>query len=162
MKRLIVLSMVLIALQVGCTSEKTFINTDEVIKALDKHTLTNCEDGDSKMFLSNETVSCELELGGSELIGSALFNISTYDEIKQVDLFKDKCKKNGVGLVPNCSDMLEYTFYHRNVMMTYVEMFLPEQTPTPSADPNKLISLTFDMRPASKDTIDSILEDLAD
>ena len=64
MKRLIVLSMVLIVLLFGCSSEKTFMNTDEVIKALDKHNLDNCEDGDSEMFLSNETVSCEIELGG--------------------------------------------------------------------------------------------------
>ncbi len=162
MKRLIVLSMVLIVLLFGCSSEKTFINTNEVIKALDKHNLDNCEVGDSEMFLSNETVSCEIELGGSELIGSALFNISTYDDIKKVDLFKDKCEKNDVDVVPDCRDMLGYNFYHSNVMMTYVEMFVPEQTPTPSTDPNRPISLTIDMRPASEDTIDSILEDLAD
>ena len=158
MKRLIVLSMLLIALLVGCSSEKTFLNTDEVIKALDKHNITECADIGRAMFLSNETVSCLLDLGGSELGGSAI-NISTYDDIKQVDLFKDKCEKNDIGVVPDCSEMLEYTFYHSNVMMTVFEIFVPEQTPTPSTDPNKAISLAFDMRPASKDTI---LEDLAD
>ena len=42
MKRLIVLSMVLIALLVSCSSEpeKTFQNPTEVIKALDKHHVT--------------------------------------------------------------------------------------------------------------------------
>ena len=164
MRKLIVLSMVLIAILVGCSSEpeKTFINTDEVIKALDKQNLINCEDGDSEMYLSNAMVSCELDTGdeirnSQSGIGGVVFNIDIYDDIKQVDLFKEKCKKNDVGVVPDCNEMLEYTFFHGNVMMTYVEMFVPQ-----SLTPIAFSEIEFDFRPASKDTIDSILEDLLD
>ena len=101
MKRLIVLSMVLIALLVGCSSEpeKTFQNPAEVIKALDKHNVTECNDLDAEPFLANKSVICFIELGGGEL-KDVMFNISTYADIKQIDLFKDKCKKNDVGVFP--------------------------------------------------------------
>ena len=165
MRKLIVLSMVLIAILVGCSSEpeKTFINTDEVIKALDKQNLIDCEDVDSEMFLSNDTVSCAVDTGdegnsnSQSGLGGVAFNISTYDDIKQMDLFKEKCKKDDVGVVPDCNEMLEYTFFHSNVMITYLDVFVPQ-----SLTPIAFSEIEFDMRPASKDTIDSILEDLAD
>ena len=165
MRKLIVLSMVLIAILVGCSSEpeKTFINTDEVIKALDKQNLIDCEDVDSEMFLSNDTVSCAVDTGdegnsnSQSGLGAVAFNISTYDDIKQMDLFKERCKKDDVGVVPDCNEMLEYTFFHSNVMITYLDVFVPQ-----SLTPIAFSEIEFDMRPASKDTIDSILEDLTD
>ena len=155
MKRLIVLSMVLIALLVSCSSEpeKTFQNPAEVIKALDKHNVTECNDLGAEAFLANESVICFIELGGGEL-KDVMFNISTYADIKQIDLFKDKCKKNDVGVFPDCSKTLEHTFYHGNVMMSAFEMYL--------GGSNKVSTLGYDMRPVSKDYIDSLLEDLAD
>ena len=155
MKNLIVLSMILIALLIGCSSEpeKTFQNPAEVIKALDKHNVTKCNDLDAEPFLANKSVICFIELGGGEL-KDVMFNISSYDDIKQVDLYKDKCKKNDVGVFPDCSKTLEYTFYHGNVMMSVFEMYL--------SDTNKGSTLGYDMRPVSKDYIDSLLEDLAD
>ncbi len=155
MKRLIVLSMVLIALLVSCNSEpeKTFQNPAEVIKALDRHKVTGCNDLDAEPFLANKSVICFIELGGGEL-KDVMFNISTYVDIKQIDLFKDKCKKNDVGVFPDCSKTLENTFYHGNVMMSAFEMYL--------SGTNKVSTLGYDMHPVSKDYIDSILEDLKD
>ena len=148
MRKLIVLSMVLIAILVGCSSEpeKTFINTDEVIKALDKQNLIDCEDVDSEMFLSNDTVSCAVDTGdegnsnSQSGLGGVAFNISTYDDIKQMDLFKEKCKKDDVGVVPDCNEMLEYTFFHSNVMITYLDVFVPQ-----SLTPIAFSEIEFDM-----------------
>ena len=102
MKKLIVLSLVLIAILVGCSSEreKTFQNPAEVIKALDKHNVTECNDLDAEPFLANKSVIYFIELGGGELKG-VMFNISTYADIKQIDLFKDKCKKDDIGVFPD-------------------------------------------------------------
>ena len=157
MSRLIVLSLLLIALLLGCSSEreKTFQNTAEVIKALDRQNLIDCEEVDEvdrKGFLSNDTVSCLLDTGDeiqnsqSGLDGFVVFNISTYDDIKQMDLFKEKCKKDDVGVINDCNEYLEYAFFHSNVMIAYLSKVenLPE------------------FRPASKDTINTILEDLLD
>ena len=77
MRKLIVLSLLLTALLLGCSSgdeaasaptaastasptappEKTFRNTSEVIKALDKHNLINCQEGeeDRKEFINCKT-----------------------------------------------------------------------------------------------------------
>jgi hypothetical protein len=85
------------------------------------------------MFLSNETQRCKINISGLEfdynmsesqskewtVRDQASLWISTYDDIKQVDLFKDKCKKNDMGGQSffeiagygDCSDMLEYTFF---------------------------------------------------
>ena len=155
MKTLIVISMVLIAILVACSSEpeKTFQNPAEVIKALDKHNVTECNDLDAEPFLANRSVICFIELGGGELKG-VMFNISTYADIKQIDLFKDKCKKNDVGVFPDCSKTLEHTFYHGNVMMSAFEMYL--------SGTNKESTLGYDMRAVSKDYIDTLLKDLAD
>ena len=155
MKKLIVLSMVLIAILVACSSqpEKTFQNPAEVIKALDKHNVTECNDLDAEPFLANKSVICFIELGGGELKG-VMFNISTYADIKQIDLFKDKCKKNDVGVFSDCSKTLEHTFYHGNVMMSAFEMYL--------SGTNKESTLGYDMRAVSKDYIDTLLKDLAD
>ena len=155
MRKLIVLSMVLIAILVGCSSEpeKTFQNPAEVIKALDKHNVTECNDLGAEAFLANESVICFIELGGGEL-KDVMFNISTYADIKQIGLFKDKCKKNDVGVFPDCSKTLEHTFYHGNVMMSAFEMYFSGTT--------KESTLGYDMRHVSKEYIDSILEDLAD
>ena len=98
-------------------------------------------------------VICFIELGGGEL-KDVMFNISTYADIKQIDLFKDKCKKNDVGVFPDCGKTLEYTFYHGNVMISVFEMYL--------GGTNKVSTLGYNMRPVSKDYIDSLLEDLAD
>jgi hypothetical protein len=156
MKRLIVLSVVLMIL-VACGASgktlQTFQNPAEVIKALDKHNVTECNDLDAEPFLANKSVICFIELGGGEL-KDVMFNISTYADIKQIDLFKDKCKKNDVGVFPDCSKTLEYTFYHGNVMMSVFEMYL--------GGTNKVSTLGYDMRPVSKDYIDSLLEDLSD
>ena len=171
MRKLIVLSLLLTALLLGCSSgdeaasaptaastasptappQKTFRNTAEVIKALDKHNLINCQERevDRKRFFSNDTVSCILDTGldtGDEirLDNVVLFVISTYDDIKQMDLFKEKCKKDVYD--NECNSYLEYTFFHSNVMINYLK---------------KGGKLT-EFHPASKDTIDSILEDLLD
>tara|TARA_B100001123_G_C15143515_1_gene960570 strand:- start:145 stop:687 length:543 start_codon:yes stop_codon:yes gene_type:complete len=172
MRKLIVLSLLLTALLLGCSSgdeaasaptaastasptappEKTFRNTSEVIKALDKHNLINCEEVDEvdrKEFLSNDMVSCILDTGDEiRLDNAVVFNISTYDDIKQMDLFKEKCKKDN-----DCNSYLEYTFFHSNVMIAYLKRVgkLTEYSTAESI-----------FHPASKDTIDSILEDLLD
>ena len=170
MRKLIVLSLLLTALLLGCSSgdeaasaptaastasptappEKTFRNTAEVIKALDKQNLIDCEEVDEvdrKGFLSNDTVSCALYTGDEiRLDNVVVFNISTYDDIKQMDLFKEKCKKDDVGVINDCNWYLEYAFFHSNVMIAYLK---------------KGEKLT-EFHPASKDTIDSILEDLLD
>ncbi len=155
MKTLIVISMVLIAILVACSSEpeKTFQNPAEVLEALDKHNVTECNDLDAESFLANESIICFIELGGGEL-KDVMFNISTYADIKQIDLFKDKCKKNDVGVFPDCSKTLEHTFYHGNVMMSAFEMYL--------SGTNKESTLGYDMRAVSKDYIDTLLKDLAD
>ena len=155
MKKLIVLSMVLIAMLVACSSEpeKTFQNPAEVIKALDKHNVTECNDLDAESFLANESIICFIELGGGEL-KDVMFNISTYADIKQIDLFKDKCKKDDADVFPDCSVTLEHTFYHGNVMMSAFEMYL--------SGTNKESTLGYDMRAVSKDYIDTLLKDLAD
>ena len=156
MNKLIVLSVVLIILIACGASEKTFKtfqNPAEVIKALDKHNVTKCNDLDAEPFLANESVICFIELGGGEL-KDVMFNISTYADIKQIDLFKDKCKKNDVRVFPDCSKTLEYTFYHGNVMMSAFEMYL--------GGTNKASTIGYEMRPVSEVYIDTILEDLAD
>ena len=61
-----------------------------------------------------------------------------------MDLFKEKCKKDVYD--DECNSYLEYTFFHSNVMINYLK---------------KGEKLT-EFHPASKDTIDSILEDLLD
>ena len=170
------------------TPEKTFTNTDEVIKALDKQNFEqnkcslHCDDTNSrfiKMFLSNETQRCKINISGLEfdynmsesqskkwtVRDQASLWISTYDDIKQVDLFKDKCKKNDmsgqsffeIAGYGDCSDMLEYTFFHGNVAMTYYEQFVPKLS-----DGSKNLQFANEMRSTSKDTMDSILEDLLD
>ena len=143
MRKLIVLSLLLTALLLGCSSgdeaastptaastasptappEKTFRNTAEVIKALDKQNLIDCEEVDEvdrKGFLSNDTVSCALYTGDEiRLDNVVVFNISTYDDIKQMDLFKEKCKKDVYD--NECNSYLEYTFFHSNVMIAYLK-----------------------------------------
>ena len=155
MKKLIVLSMVLIAMLVACSSEpeKTFQNPAEVIKALDKHNVTECNDLDAESFLANESIISIIELGGG-LLKDVMFNISTYADIKQIDLFKDKCKKDDVDVFPDCSRTLEHTFYHGNVMMSAFEMYV--------GGSNTVATLGYDMRAVSNDYIDTLLKDLAD
>jgi len=155
MKKLVVLSLVLIAILIGCSSEreKTFQNPAEVIKALDKHSVTKCNDLDAERFHASESLICFIELGGGE-IKDVMFNISTYSDIKQIDLFKDKCKQDDIGVFPDCSKTLEYTFFYGNVMMSVFEMYL--------SGTNKQSTLGYDMRAVSKDYIDILLKDLAD
>ena len=140
----------------ACGSAKTFTNTDEVIQALDKHKLTECEAVDNTILLSNDSVGCfiDLLLPDEEMLQSQAI-IHTYDDIKQMDLFKDKCKQNDAVVFPDCSEMLEFTFSHSNVMMVVLHSVF-------TGKGSEGQTLNYDIQPVSDTVRDSILKDLKD
>ena len=110
MKRLIVLPMVLIAVLVGCSSqpEKTFQNPAEVIKALDKHSMTDCSELVFWRIGANGGIDCQYDDGNDpDATWSAQFTnrvaIYTFDGNA-----KDKCQDTFVCkayMEENLSDM---------------------------------------------------------
>ena len=121
MKKLIVLSVVLIALLLGCSSEpeKTFQNPAEVIKALDKHSMTDCSELVFWRIGANGGIDCQYDDGND----SDGIEIYTFDGNA-----KDKCQDNSFCkalLEENLSDMEslgqpDRLNFYGNVMLYWV------------------------------------------
>ena len=56
------ISSVLILFLVSCSSEATFNNSEEVVKTLDKHSMTDCDEKFGLTIGAREGISCQLSI----------------------------------------------------------------------------------------------------